>query len=230
MAAINLNPAIIAAGSMKKSMAEIMFEKFDADGSGTIETNEMHLLCNKMGYLITPGEAGLVMRALDLDGSGKIDKNEFKQWWNKEDRWACIKLDANDLALRQQASEAFSSFDTEGKGVLNRADYEKFYAMLTEKKLTTKPKDAVFADLDKNNDGTISFAEYCEWLVAIGTVKVKVITQQMIDAGKNVQLRGYTGLHPAFPGQLPPPPPLGSAPPPVVAGGIALPPPPPPKK
>eukprot|EP00460_Paracercomonas_marina_P001572 EW706408.1.p1 GENE.EW706408.1~~EW706408.1.p1 ORF type:complete len:173 (+),score=69.15 EW706408.1:30-521(+) len=158
----------------------------------------MHLLCSKMGYLITAGEAVLVVKTLDLDGSGKIDKNEFKIWWNKEDRWASIKLDEKDLAVRQAAAEAFASYDSEGKGVLSRKDYDAFYQSLVTKQLTTKSKDAVFADLDKNGDGAISFYEYCEWLVAIGTVKVKVLTQAMVDGAKKVQLRGAQGLHPAI--------------------------------
>ncbi len=124
MNAMALNPGLLRAGSTKKSMADIMFEKFDADQSGTIDDGEMHLLCNKMGYLITAAETKLVVKALDLDGSGKIDKNEFKIWWNREDRWTAIKLDEKDLAVRQSASEAFSSYDSEGKGVIGKKDYD----------------------------------------------------------------------------------------------------------
>ncbi len=46
--------------------------------------------------------------------------------------------------------------------------------------------------------GSISFAEYCEWLVSIGTVKVRVLTEAMVIGAKSHQLRGAQGLHPAI--------------------------------
>jgi len=158
----------------QKSMAEIQFDKFDADGSGAISDVEFQLLCLHYGYALTGDEAKMALRSLDTDGSGVLEVGEFKVWWAVSDRWKIIQLDDKEMEIRQKASEAFAPYDTESKGLVSKADYEKFYESLVANKLTTKAKDAVFAELDANGDGSISFAEYVLWLQKLGTVQTKV--------------------------------------------------------
>jgi hypothetical protein len=78
----------------------------------------------------------------------------------KADRWSLVKLDEKDLEVRQAASEAFSNYDSSGKGVLSKDDYDAFYLSLVDKKLTDKSKENVFGTLDKNNDGTQRIASH----------------------------------------------------------------------
>eukprot|EP00823_Brevimastigomonas_motovehiculus_P000085 TRINITY_DN10192_c0_g1_i1.p1 TRINITY_DN10192_c0_g1~~TRINITY_DN10192_c0_g1_i1.p1 ORF type:complete len:276 (-),score=62.48 TRINITY_DN10192_c0_g1_i1:477-1304(-) len=158
-----------------KPLYQVMFEKFDSDKSGAIDASEFQILCRDLGVAISEAEFNLALKLIDQDGSGKIELNEFKAWWTKTDRWAEFKLDESELKVRQKAAETFAKYDESGTGLLSKGDYSAFYDHLVKEGLTKKNKDTVFADLDKNNDGSISFAEYVEWLVAQGSIKVKVV-------------------------------------------------------
>jgi len=160
-----------------KSMHEIMFEKFDGDNSGYIDPTEFQLLCRNLGYAVSAAELALALKTIDSDGSGQISKDEFAKWWGRADRWSELHMDEKQLEIRQRASEAFKTFDHSNKGVITSADYDAFYDALIQQKLTTKDKTSCFADLDGNGDGSISFAEYVEWLARIGSISVKVIIE-----------------------------------------------------
>jgi len=96
-------------------MAELVFAKYDSDGSGSIDKGEFQLLCSSLGYVVSSSELSFAMAKMDADGSGKIELNEFKTWWGRADRWAEMKLDEKDLEIRKQASEAFVAWETEKK-------------------------------------------------------------------------------------------------------------------
>ena len=60
------------AAKMKKA-----FEDADADGSGTIELEELITLCENLKLKKTPAEVEEMFRVADTDGSGSIDWEEF---------------------------------------------------------------------------------------------------------------------------------------------------------
>jgi len=159
-------------------MSEIMFEKFDKDGSGSIDKNEFQLLCRNLGYALSSSELDFAMKEIDLDGNQTIQKGEFAKWWGKADRWESLHLDEKQLETRKAAADTFSAFDANNKGIVGKSDFELFYKELKRQKLTTKEKDACLKDLDTNNDGAISFSEYVEWLARVGSIDVKVIKHE----------------------------------------------------
>jgi len=159
-----------------KPLSEIMFNKFDVDKSGSIDSKEFQQLCFNLGYSLTDTELQLALKTLDDDNSGKIELKEFTTWWKKADRWSELKLDEAELAKRQSAAETFNSFDTSKTGFLQAKDFEKFYQSLVDSKLTTKSKDRALADFDSNGDHKLNFSEYIEWLKRQGTITVKLPT------------------------------------------------------
>jgi len=152
-----------------------MFRKFDTDKSGNIDTGEFQALCFNLGYALSPAEVAMAVKTLDTDGSGHIDENEFCVWWKSGNRWESLQLDEKGLSVRQAAAETFNEVDTSKTGVINTTDFDKFYKILVERKLTTKAKDACLADLDTSGDHKIQFSEYIDWLERIGTISVKVM-------------------------------------------------------
>mmetsp|Transcript_67470 Transcript_67470/g.106803 ORF Transcript_67470/g.106803 Transcript_67470/m.106803 type:complete len:265 (-) Transcript_67470:46-840(-) len=66
-----------AAGSMKRS-----FQKFDADGNGTICRSEMRDVLTNLG--LSQRCMGALMDAIDVNRDGKIDYNEFVDWVSSE--------------------------------------------------------------------------------------------------------------------------------------------------
>jgi len=161
-------------GGMGKSTAELVFAKFDTDKSGFIDKSEFQLLCRNLGYTVSRAELNFAVAKMDLNGSGKIELDEFKAWWSRPDRWAEMKLDEKDLEIRKQVSQVFLAWESEQKGVILRKDFDRFHEALVQKKFTTKDKAACLKDLDKHGDGSITFADYAEWLTRTGVLKVKV--------------------------------------------------------
>eukprot|EP00760_Papus_ankaliazontas_P017918 PhM_4_TR17399/c0_g1_i1/m.85670 len=54
-----------------------MFECFDTDGSGSIDTNELHQMLLYMGVPATENEVKEMIRQVDKNGDGSIDMDEF---------------------------------------------------------------------------------------------------------------------------------------------------------
>mmetsp|Transcript_27052 Transcript_27052/g.37653 ORF Transcript_27052/g.37653 Transcript_27052/m.37653 type:complete len:430 (+) Transcript_27052:138-1427(+) len=146
------------------STAEIVFQKFDHDRSGSIDIKEFQALCYNLGYMLTDAEIKYAVLTLDKDGSGKIEVNEFKSWWGTPDRWGKLFLSVDELKARNAAANVFRRFDPTGSGNIRNCDFDALHQTLIEFDLTTKSRDSCQEDLDKNRDLTIQFSEYIEWL------------------------------------------------------------------
>mmetsp|Transcript_28829 Transcript_28829/g.50736 ORF Transcript_28829/g.50736 Transcript_28829/m.50736 type:complete len:433 (+) Transcript_28829:201-1499(+) len=146
------------------STAQIVFNKFDTDNSGSIDVKEFQALCYNLGYMLTQAEIKYAVLSLDKDGSGQIESGEFQQWWGSYDRWTKLFLDDTALKQRTAAANVFRRFDPTGSGNIRNCDFEELHHTLTEFGLTSKDVSTCQKDLDSNRDGTIQFAEYIEWL------------------------------------------------------------------
>ena len=82
-----------------------MFSEMDADGSGSVDGDEVAQLAKALGAPLDAAELAEAMREMDADGSGEVDFDEFKGWWGgqkgKKSKWAAA-LDA----ARQQRIQA----------------------------------------------------------------------------------------------------------------------------
>ena len=57
------------------------FNKFDKDGSGTIDKYELADLSLALGHELTDYEIDTALKDLDLNGDGVIDLTEFSRWY-----------------------------------------------------------------------------------------------------------------------------------------------------
>ncbi len=58
-----------------------IFDHFDKDGNGTIESPEFAALLQALGADMSDREVAVGLEALDTDGNGRIDFDEFVSWW-----------------------------------------------------------------------------------------------------------------------------------------------------
>ena len=56
---------------------ETVFKKYDADGSGSIDTKELGKVMTEMGQDLSQAELDTMMEEIDEDGSGEVDFEEF---------------------------------------------------------------------------------------------------------------------------------------------------------
>ncbi len=61
--------------------AQAMFRMVDADGSGSLDREEVRMLGEQLGTPLVESELDAAMRAMDEDGSGSVDFEEFYEWW-----------------------------------------------------------------------------------------------------------------------------------------------------
>lgn len=70
----------------------VVFSKYDVDGSGKLDSNELYDLCEELGYPLTNEEINSALQTLDTNRNGLIDQHEFLQWWNSESTEMTKKL------------------------------------------------------------------------------------------------------------------------------------------
>jgi len=67
---------------MKRLMSRRLFDSIDADGGGTLDSEEMSQLFAMLGLSITKEQEATIMAKVDADGSGEVDFDEFFNWYN----------------------------------------------------------------------------------------------------------------------------------------------------
>jgi len=67
--------------SKKQDEVKRAFEKFDKDGSGVIDLQELGELSKDLGYPLTKGQLDTAFKDLDLNHDGVIDFEEFCRWY-----------------------------------------------------------------------------------------------------------------------------------------------------
>ena len=59
----------------------IAFNKFDKDGSGAIDAQELQAVSSELGQPLSEEQLATALKDLDLNGDGVIDLKEFKRWY-----------------------------------------------------------------------------------------------------------------------------------------------------
>eukprot|EP01092_Planopodium_desertum_P006281 TRINITY_DN2600_c0_g1_i1.p1 TRINITY_DN2600_c0_g1~~TRINITY_DN2600_c0_g1_i1.p1 ORF type:complete len:166 (-),score=30.63 TRINITY_DN2600_c0_g1_i1:102-599(-) len=158
------------------SLSKRVFSKYDKDGSGHVNSSEFKSMCYDLGHSLSEAELSIALKKVDHDGSGVITYPEFEKWWKTgTDRFSSLKLTPEEQQTLSVCINYFKYFDKDQSGTISAAEFKTLHADLIKNKLTTKPVEKCLEELDKDRSGTVSFNEYVDWLVAIGSVRVKVL-------------------------------------------------------
>lgn len=163
-----------------------VFNKYDQDCSGTIDLEELQVMCRELGGVLTQQQAEDAMKELDTDNTGSIDFNEFLGFWNvtpglggEENfkvRMMKMKLKAElgrekkkaqnaegkKERERQRLREMFDKYDIDGSGSI---DVYELKEMCTELGgiLTDEQAEEAMLKLDSDNTGSINFENFLEF-------------------------------------------------------------------
>eukprot|EP00747_Dinoflagellata_sp_TGD_P163694 gnl/TRDRNA2_/TRDRNA2_182651_c0_seq1.p1 gnl/TRDRNA2_/TRDRNA2_182651_c0~~gnl/TRDRNA2_/TRDRNA2_182651_c0_seq1.p1 ORF type:complete len:149 (-),score=62.16 gnl/TRDRNA2_/TRDRNA2_182651_c0_seq1:92-538(-) len=129
------------------------FNTFDADGSGTIDTQEMKLLLEAIGEAPTEEELFRFMADVDEDGTGEIEFAEFLQAFEKQRGGAQVLEDDLDTL------DAFVALG----GNLDRSgfiDTQRLVHVVKDEFGMTIKIERLIEELDKDKDNKINFSEF----------------------------------------------------------------------
>lgn len=129
------------------------FNTFDADGSGTIDTQEMKLLLESIGESLTEEELFRFMADVDEDGTGEIEFAEFLRAFEKQ-RGVNVdledELDTIDAFVALGGNEDKSGF----------VEQKKLVSVVKDEFGMTIKVDRLVEELDKDRDGKLSYEEF----------------------------------------------------------------------
>mmetsp|Transcript_58000 Transcript_58000/g.169564 ORF Transcript_58000/g.169564 Transcript_58000/m.169564 type:complete len:834 (+) Transcript_58000:84-2585(+) len=125
-----------------------IFTKFDKDHSGILDKGEVMSALQQLG--MDRSTAKKAASALDVNGDNSCEYLEFVA--------ACLSSleEKFDELLRQE----FRTFDRFGRGELRPQDLDP---LLEELKPLAASRGLQLAEIDTNNDGVISFTEFCTY-------------------------------------------------------------------
>jgi len=163
-------------GSFKK-----LFQLYDLDGSGTINTRELSAVLYKLGYTFSPDNVDIIIQIVDDNMDGVLNFKEFlafydfleylKSLFESADTNANGSIDRGELkSLLEKAGYSFSDkqvelffkmCDEDGSGVLELAD---FFALT----LFVFWAQILFAKADTDGSDVIQLVEFNNALKRLG--------------------------------------------------------------
>ena len=158
--------AAAAAGNAAagKAVSKIIFDQYDRDGSGFIESDELKQLCDAMGKGLTAEQLTRVFAALDKNVDEKISYDEFSVWWELgldidalHDPEAARKKIAEEKELARQEAERESA--GESRSAHDLADDERRERREVEAELALKE-----SSVDRRSDAARRRSEQREEL------------------------------------------------------------------
>lgn len=143
-------------------LSQIVFKKYDVDGTGMLSVHELSKMCYDMGHPMTQDKLALALQVLDANGDGKFSYEEFKRWWADDHRFQ--KLEQLDAAWLKAVITHFQYFDKDRSGLIQKAELPALYASLKGAGHQLPAMDHFLANIDVNADGCVSLQEYIDWL------------------------------------------------------------------
>jgi len=152
-----------ASGKDEITILQAVFNKYDTGNTGYLSIDEfVRLLRGLSKHVkelkgIESQKADAVFSYLDKDADGKLSFAEFETWWKKQNKYDLFC--GEKAQLLRKAYQLFSNYTKDSM----RLSHSGFNEMMKEIGLP-KCNDMCFGDLDLDNDGKLSFEEFCEWL------------------------------------------------------------------
>lgn len=126
------------------------FSKFDKDGNGSINTQELGAVMQALGKDLSEAELKEIISKVDTDADGVISFPEFleemvrgmKAWGKKQD-----------------LQEAFRVFDVDSNGYISVDELKQVMAKLGEE-LSQEVLEAMIHEADVDQDGQVNYEEF----------------------------------------------------------------------
>lgn len=148
--------------STPKIVIQSLFRKYDSDGNGVLQRQEMlSLLMDDMA--LEAKKAENVLAEVDKDGDGNVNFEEFFQWLRDSkslDKINESEASANRYYYTRKAVELFKKYDKDESGTIDVDELKQLLSDLNYK----HSAETALKTMDIDGDGTVSFVEFLKWL------------------------------------------------------------------
>ncbi len=140
-----------------------VFNKYDKDRNNNLSLQQFVLLLSRLGRHVKElrgvefQEARAAFALMDRDSDGLLSFDEFCNWWVSKNKYNYFTGETSNL-LRK----AYRLYTSYTKDQNRKMTYNQFENMMDELGISHTEFD--FDVLDNNNDGLLSFEEFCKWL------------------------------------------------------------------
>ena len=142
------------AGEVKQA-----FRRFDSDGDGHLDRNELKNLLIQSGKSVSDQEVDLLFRQGDVDGDGRIDIQEFVKLMFPAANATLSKLQQSFKSLND-VKASFRKYDSDGDGHISRGELRQVMAGFSDQEV-----DSIFALGDKDQSGGIDYQEFIALMI-----------------------------------------------------------------
>ncbi len=146
------------------TILQAVFNKYDTNKTGYLTIDEfIRLLLGLSKHVrelkgIESLKAQAVFSLLDKDVDGKLSFLEFQQWWKKQNKYEVFC--GEKARLLRKAYQLFSNYTKDSQISLTHSGFNQLAVEMG----LSECGEVYFDDLDLDNDGKLSFKEFCEWL------------------------------------------------------------------
>jgi hypothetical protein len=114
-------------------------------------------------------------RRVSVDGFGSLvesrDGSEQLEPGAAEESAPLGYVAPEDVAAFQRAETYFKHWDRDGNGWIDRDEFKALHADLVKNGITALSLSDAWANLDADGDGTITFNEYVDFLITVGSLR-----------------------------------------------------------
>merc|ERR1711966_502995 len=137
------------------------FDLFDTDGSGAVDSSELHTAMKALGFEPKKEEIAKMVREMDKDGDATVDFEEF-----------CIMLaeKMNQKDGKEELLKGFKLFDDDNTGRISMKNFKRVAKELGEN-LSDKELEEILGEADTDGDGEINEAEFLIVMVKTGLLE-----------------------------------------------------------
>merc|ERR1712031_110621 len=142
----------------QKAELKEAFELFDTDGSGAVDSSELHTAMKALGFEPKKEEIAKMVREMDKDGDATVDFEEF-----------CIMLaeKMNQKDGKEELLKGFKLFDDDNTGKISMKNFKRVAKELGET-LSDAELGEILAEADTDGDGEINETEFLEVMKKTG--------------------------------------------------------------